>query len=60
LSRQLADAFRSGGGRVDFRVLPAYGSEGHWLAETEGGVKSAASELDRALKPRSPATAKKR
>jgi dienelactone hydrolase len=60
LSRQLADAFRGGGAKVDFRVLPAYGGEGHWLPETEGGVKSAASELDRALKPRSSSTAKKR
>ena len=60
LSRQLADAFRNGGGKVDFRPLAAYGSEGHWLAETEGGVKSAASELDRALKPRSQGAAKKR
>ena len=60
LSRQLADAFRSGGAKVDFRVLAAYGSEGHWLPETEGGVKSAASELDRALKPRSQGAAKKR
>jgi dienelactone hydrolase len=60
LSKQLADAFRNGGGRVDFRVLAAYGSEGHWVPETEGGVKSAASELDRALKPRSSATARKR
>ena len=40
-SRQLADAFRGGGGKVDFRALPAFGSEGHWLAETEGGVKLA-------------------
>jgi pimeloyl-ACP methyl ester carboxylesterase len=60
LSRQLADAFRNAGGRVDFRVLAAYGSGGHWLPETEGGVKSAASELDRALKPRSSSAAKKR
>jgi dienelactone hydrolase len=60
LSRQLADAFRNGGGSVDFRVLGPYGGEGHWLPETEGGVKSAASELDRALKPRSSAAAKKR
>jgi dienelactone hydrolase len=51
LSRQLADAFRSGGGRVDFRVLAASGNEGHWLAESEGGVGIAAPELDRALKP---------
>jgi dienelactone hydrolase len=54
LSRQLADAFRDGGGSIDFRVLAAYGSEGHWLPETEAGVRSALGELDRALKPRSP------
>ena len=60
LSRELADSFRSAGGKVDFRVLPAYGSEGHWLAETEGGVKLAGPELDRVLKPGSPTAAKKR
>jgi dienelactone hydrolase len=60
LSRQLADAFRGGGGRVDFHVLPASGGEGHWLAETESGVKSAGPELDRALKPLTPTVAKKR
>jgi dienelactone hydrolase len=60
LSRQMADAFRAGGGRVNFRVLAAYGSEGHWLPESEGGVKSAGSDLDRALKARSPTAAKKR
>jgi dienelactone hydrolase len=60
LSRQLADAFRSGGDSVDFRVLPASGSEGHWLAETEAGVKSAEADLDRALKLPAPAMAKKR
>jgi dienelactone hydrolase len=49
-SRKLADAFRSGGGKADFRALPAFGSEGHWLPETESGVKLAAGELDRALK----------
>jgi dienelactone hydrolase len=60
LSRQLVDAFRQAGGKVDFRVLGAYGSEGHWLPDTEGGVRSAASELDRALKPRSVNPVKKR
>jgi dienelactone hydrolase len=60
LSRQLADAFRVAGGKVDFRVLAAHGGEGHWLAETESGVRLAASELDRALKRRSPTAAKKR
>jgi dienelactone hydrolase len=49
-SRKLADAFRAGGGRADFRVLPAYDGEGHWMAETENGVKLAAGELDRVLK----------
>ena len=53
-SRKLADAFRAGGGKVDFRVLPAYDGEGHWMAETENGVKHAAAELDRALKGTSP------
>jgi dienelactone hydrolase len=60
LSRKLADAFRAGSGRVDFHVLAAAGSEGHWLAETESGVKIAGPELDRALKPPAPAAARKR
>jgi dienelactone hydrolase len=59
-SRQLVDAFRGAGGKADFHVLSAYGSEGHWLVETEGGVKLAASELDRALKARPATSAKKR
>jgi dienelactone hydrolase len=56
-SKALADAFRSGGGKADFHTLPAFGSEGHWLPEAESGVKLAAGDLDRALKPQ---TAKKR
>jgi dienelactone hydrolase len=60
LSRQLADAFRSGGDKVDFRVLAASGSEGHWLVETEAGVKIAGPELDRALKAPGPMPEKKR
>ena len=50
LSRKLVDAFRAGGGKAELRVLPAYDGEGHWMAETEGGVKLATSELDRVLK----------
>jgi dienelactone hydrolase len=49
-SRRLADAFRNSGGKVEFRALPAFRSEGHWLPETEAGVKLAAADLDRALK----------
>ena len=59
-SKQLAEAFRKAGGSVDFHALPASGSEGHWLAETESGVKLAAPDLDRALKARPQAAAKKR
>jgi len=59
-SRQLVDAFRGAGGKADFQVLPAHGSEGHWLVETEGGVKLAEREFDRALKARSAISAKKR
>lgn len=59
-SRKLADAFRAGGGKVDFRVLPALGSEGHWLAESADGVALAAAELDRALKKPIAAPGKKR
>jgi dienelactone hydrolase len=60
LSRQLADAFRSGGAKVVFHVLAASGSEGHWLVETEGGVKIAGRELDRAMKTSGLDAARKR
>jgi dienelactone hydrolase len=60
LSKQLAEAFRGGGGKVEFRVLAASGSEGHWLPETGAGVKIAGPELDRALKPLTPTAARKR
>ena len=58
-SRRLADAFRAAGGKVQFSVLPPYGSEGHWLAETEAGVRSAESALARALKADVSGTAEK-
>jgi dienelactone hydrolase len=50
-SLALVDAFRRSGGKVEFRALPAVGSEGHWMIESEAGVKAASGELDRALKP---------
>ncbi len=54
-SKELADAFRRGGSKDDFRTLPAVGSEGHWMIETEAGVKAASSELARALNlPKNP------
>ena len=57
-SKSLADAFRGDGGKADFRILPAVGSEGHWLIESQAGVKAASSELARVLAQ--PATPMKR
>jgi hypothetical protein len=34
-SERMADAFRSAGGKMDFRVLPPFSNEGHWLAESK-------------------------
>lgn len=49
-SRELADAFGGAGGKVDFQVLPAVGSEGHWMIESEAGVRAVTPLLERALK----------
>jgi len=59
-SRRLADAFGAAGGKVQFSVLPACGSEGHWIAESEAGVKLAEDALTRALKADGAGTAKKK
>lgn len=58
-SQKLADAFRGNGGKIDFRTLPAVGSEGHWMIELDAGVKAASSELARALNPPKPVATKK-
>ena len=58
-SQKLADAFRGSGGKADLRFLPAVGSEGHWMIETEAGVKAAGSALERALNPPKPVATKK-
>ena len=55
-SQALASAFRSAGGKVEFQTMPASGSEGHWMIETDAGVKAAA---DRALSPPKPVAARK-
>jgi dienelactone hydrolase len=49
-AKQMVNAFREGGDKVDFRVLPAFGSEGHNLAQTDGGDKIFGPVLDEALK----------
>jgi dienelactone hydrolase len=50
LSKRMADAFRKGGDKVDFRVLPPFRSEGHWLAETDGAEAIYGPALEAALK----------
>jgi len=60
LSKQMADAFRAGGDKLDFRVLPAFGSEGHWLAETDGGEKVFGPVLDAAIKAGTVKSARKK
>lgn len=38
-SKRMSDAFiEAGDDKVDFRVLPAFGNEGHWLAEAGNGA----------------------
>ena len=59
-SRKLVEAYRAGGGKAAFTVLPAFGNEGHWLAESEAGIRLAAADLDRALKPPARGTGKQR
>jgi dienelactone hydrolase len=49
LSRQIADAFRAGGDKVDFRALPEFRGEGHWLAEADGGEEVYGPTLDNAM-----------
>lgn len=48
LSQRLVAGFHAAGGRVDFHVLPAFGEEGHALAE-DGGAAELATALDLAL-----------
>lgn len=58
-SQKLVDAFRGSGGKAELRSLPAVGSEGHWMIETEIGVKAASGELAHALNPPKPVATKK-
>ncbi|NPV24120.1 alpha/beta hydrolase family protein [Bradyrhizobium aeschynomenes] len=47
LSRQLADAFTSAGGTAEFKLLPPFSHEGHWLAEQQGGITAVSEALAR-------------
>jgi len=50
ISRRMADAFGSGGDAVDFRALPSFGDEGHWMAERDGGEAVYGTVLDDVLR----------
>jgi dienelactone hydrolase len=58
-SLALVDAFRRSGGKVEFRALPAVGSEGHWMIEGEAGVKAASGDIARVLNLPKPMATKK-
>ena len=49
LSRRLAEAYRTAGGRVDYRLLPPFGTEGHFLAESDASEPLWAPILDEFL-----------
>jgi dienelactone hydrolase len=59
-SKQMVNAFRDGGAKVDFHVLPAFGSEGHAVAGADGGDRIFGPVLDDALKLAPTTTAGKR
>lgn len=50
LSKRVNDAFRIAGGRVDYRLLPAFGNDGHALLDARSGVAVWAPAVDEFLK----------
>jgi dienelactone hydrolase len=36
LSGAMAAAYRAAGGKVDYALLPRFGDDGHFMAETDG------------------------
>lgn len=63
LSRRMADAFRNAGDdKVDFKVVPPFGDEGHWLAEagTASDLRRLLDMESRAAPDAAPKTATKR
>jgi dienelactone hydrolase len=50
LSRRIADAYRSRGGRMDYRLLPAFGADGHHLFPSTEGVAVWGPVVDAFLK----------
>ena len=49
LSGAMAAAFRAAGGKADYALLPAFGSDGHFMAETDGAEAAWGPVVDRFL-----------
>lgn len=49
LSRQIADAYRKAGGNMDYRLLPAFGEEGHRLFGARDGLPQWSRIVDELL-----------
>ncbi len=49
LSRAMAEAYRAAGGRVDYALLPAFGADGHFMADTDGAESVWGPVVDRFL-----------
>jgi len=49
LSRAMADAFRSAGGKADYRLLPPFGAEGHLMVESDNAEPVWGPVLERFL-----------
>lgn len=49
LAKEMAAAFRGQGGSADLQILPAYGSDGHALADDHAGWNLWGAKLDRFL-----------
>lgn len=50
LSKRIAEAYRSRGGRMDYRLLPPFGDDGHRLFGARDGVALWGSVVERFLK----------
>ncbi len=49
LSKAMAAAYRAAGGNVDYQLLPAFGADGHFMAETDGSESAWGPAVERFL-----------
>lgn len=51
ISRRMADAYRTAGGRIDFHMLPAFGDDGHALLPNPRGAATWGPLVERFIQP---------